>query len=132
MLEPAVEIVLDSKFLSETPAWSRDVVIFDHFTGSPAIEVAEFSLDGTLFRASDSILFECSYNASIAAYELVGWPPYESVYFVDTQRQRLEELLRDEILPFLWQEYVEEDEGKLAEDALELRADLLRRFTEAG
>ena len=91
-----------------------------------SIEVAEMTLGGKNFRARPPLQFEVEFNNEEYFYSLEG--DFEIILAAES-RIELEYAL-DDMLNFLWTEYVHGNPDSFAVDAKKLRSELLERIEE--
>ena len=97
-------------------------------TPSPTtLEVASFLFDTGVLRLSPALTFSCDLDRDTMLFELTGVSPYDDVLVYGETVKEAVSVLREEILPILWQDCVSDETVKLSQRAQEMKRDLEQR-----
>ena len=78
-------------------------------------------------RISPALVFRCEFDSTTSMFEMNGAPPYEDILVYGETIKEAWDVLDKEILPILWEEYVNGDDIKLSPKAKEIKLDLETR-----
>lgn len=90
------------------------------------IEISSLHVGSDHLIASPPLKFQVTFDKAASCYDLEG---DLEIYLYAFSRQELESSL-NELLEFMWLDYArEDDEAKLAPSGMQLKLDLLNRFS---
>ena len=91
------------------------------------IEIAYFHLDQKQIKIEPAITFLWLLNLETNLYEIKGTKVYEDILAYGEKLDNAIDVLRREILPLLWENYIQEDGVRLSKRAQNIKNDLLAR-----
>ena len=91
------------------------------------LEVDSFLFDTGVLRLSPALTFSCDLDRDTMLFELTGESPYDDVLVYGETVKEAVSVLREEILPILWQDCVSDETVKLSQRAQEMKRDLEKR-----
>ncbi len=92
-----------------------------------SLEVDEFVFDGTVIYLNPALEFDLRGGHENDGWEVRGRGLYASVFVQEPSIEAAEKELREDWLPFLWEEYALEKDSVLSLEARELKYYLLGR-----
>ncbi len=92
------------------------------------VVVREIELEGRARRVDPPFRFNVSFNEAEGFYESIEEGGHNAMYLADDTPDRFEAILREIVLPGLWEEYALAGDEELSTGALALKRLLLERI----
>lgn len=121
-----------------TPVWAREnltLLVSNRESSATlnlelptySLEIDEFVFNGTFIYLNPALEFDLCRGHENDGWEVRGRGLYASVFVQEPNTEAAEKELREDWLPFLWEEYALEKDSILSPEARELKYYLLER-----
>ncbi len=88
------------------------------------MEIKGFRVDGREYRVNPALVFQYEFDRESSLYRIYGSGIYEDISAYGETLCDAKEMLEEDIIPFLWEEYMREDDSMLSARARRIKADL--------
>ena len=100
---------------------------YQETTSAKRVTVGEFNSKGKLYRIEPELDFLCTFDPETEMFEVSGHGIYEDILTYGVKLDHALNVLQDEMLPVLWEEYVNVADDSLSPRALEIKKDLVSK-----
>lgn len=91
------------------------------------VTISSFVSENKTYQIDPPIRFEHSFNSETQMVEIIGEIPYQSILVYGKTINEAKDILQTEIIPLMWEKYVNGDGIKLSANAQKIKNDLGNR-----
>lgn len=91
------------------------------------VVISSFVSENREYQIDPPIKFESTFDPATQMFEITGETPYQNILVYGKTVNEASDILRTEIIPLMWEKYVNDNDSKLSANARKIKNDLENR-----